>query len=147
MQFIKTIRELLNVAYLFETISSTHVRSLGLTPGQFDVIATLGNQLPMTCKELANKTLMVKGNLTVILESLLKKELITRSVNPDDRRSALIGLTEGGISLFSQVFPAHTEYLEPLCTQFDNKQIEHLRQELILVKNKLEKFVSVNQLK
>ena len=33
MQFIRTIRELLNVAHLFETISSTHVRSLGLTPG------------------------------------------------------------------------------------------------------------------
>ena len=140
MQFIRTIRELLNVAYLFETISSTHVRSLGLTSGQFDVIATLGNQPPMTCKDLANKTLMVKGNLTVILESLLKKELITRSVNPADGRSALIGLTEKGVDLFNEVFPAHTQYLAPLCSQFDDAQMEHLRQELIQVKTILERF-------
>lgn len=141
MQFIKTIRELLNVAHLFETISSTHVRSLGLTPGQFDVIATLGNQPPMSCKELANKTLMVKGNLTVILESLLKKELITRNVNPLDGRSALIGLTEKGVDLFKDVFPAHTQYLAPLCSQFDDTQMEQLRQELIQVKTTLEQFI------
>lgn len=141
MQFIKTIRELLNVAYLFETISSTHVRSLGLTPGQFDVIATLGNQPPMTCKELANKTLMVKGNLTVILESLLRKGFITRTINPTDGRSALIGLTESGVDLFNKVFPAVTQFFEPICTQFDEKEMEQLRQELILVKNKLNQFV------
>lgn len=141
MQFIKTIRELLNVAHLFETISSTHVRSLGLTPGQFDVIATLGNQPPMTCKELANKTLMVKGNLTVILESLLRKGFITRTINPTDGRSALIGLTESGVDLFNKVFPAVTQFFEPICIQFDEKEMEQLRQELILVKNKLNEFV------
>lgn len=141
MTFIKTIRELLNVAYLFETISSTHVRSLGLTSGQFDVIATLGNQPPMVCKELATKTLMVKGNLTVVLESLLKKGLITRTPNPADGRSVLIALTEAGIKLFDEVFPAHIQYLAPLCAQFDEHQMELLRQELILIKIKLEKFL------
>lgn len=141
MIFIKTIRELLNVAYLFETISANHVRSLGLTPGQFDVIATLGNQPPMACKELADKTLMVKGNLTVILESLLKKDLIARTPNPNDGRSVLIALTTAGEELFNRVFPAHLDYLKPLCAQFDDQNMNELCQQLLQVKTKLEKFV------
>ena len=141
MHFIKTMREMLNAVYLFETISSTHIRSLGLTPGQFDVIAILGNQPPMVCKELANKTLMVKGNLTVILESLAKKDLINRCANPMDGRSTLISLSQTGVALFNQVFPAHTQFLAPLCAQFDENKMELLRQELILVKTELENFL------
>lgn len=144
MQFIKTIRELLDVAYLFDNLSSSHVRSLGFTSGQFDVIATLGNQPPMTCKELAAKTLMVKGNLTVILDGLIKKGLITRVVNPNDGRSALIGLTKEGENTFNLIFPEHTKYLAPICEQFDDTRMKSLQQELNQVKIKLEQYLQSN---
>lgn len=84
MLFFKALRELASTYTAFDNFSGKHIRSLGLTPGQFDVIATLGNQPAMTCKELAEKTLMVKGNLTVILESLQKKGMVSREANPND---------------------------------------------------------------
>jgi len=141
MIFLKTIRELINVARVFEIISGTHIRSLGLTPGQFDVIATLGNQPPMTCTELANKTLMVKGNLTVIIDGLLKKEIINREVNPEDKRSSLISLTKKGGDLFNSIFPEHMQFIAPICSQFENEETEQLRLQLVELKQKLIEYL------
>lgn len=147
MHFIKTIRELMNIITLFEKISAPHLRSLGLTTGQFDVIATLGNQPAMSCKELAEKTLMLKGNLTVVLTSLLKKELISRTENPNDGRSTLIGLTAAGNELFKHAFPAHTKYLQLLHDQFDVAEMNQLRNELYAIRLKLEDYLNTNSIK
>jgi hypothetical protein len=48
----------------FEAYSATHIRTLGLTPPQFDIVATLGNTSGMTATELGEKTLITKGTLT-----------------------------------------------------------------------------------
>jgi len=85
---------------------------LDLTPTQFDIIATLGNQPPMTCKELGEKTLVTKGTLTGVLERLEMKGILERKLNPKDGRSQMIGLTKDGQVLFEKVFPHHLEYLE-----------------------------------
>ena len=122
------------------------MRSLGLTTGQFDVIATLGNQPAMTCKELAEKTLMLKGNLTVVLTSLLKKELISRTENPADGRSTLIGLPTAGDELFKDAFPAHTKYLQPLHAQFEVAEMDQLRNELYSIRIKLEQYLNPNSI-
>lgn len=141
MIFLKTIRELVNVARVFEIISGTHVRSLGLTPGQFDVIATLGNQPPMTCTELAAKTLMVKGNLTVIIDGLLKKDIIIKETNPEDKRSSLISLTGTGSKLFHEVFPLHLQFLAPISKQFENEETKELQLQLTKLRERLEQYL------
>ncbi len=128
--FFRTIRELVATFNEFESLSAKHVRTLGLTPGQFDVIATLGNQPPMTCKDLAERTLMVKGNLTVVLDGLIKKEFITRKDNPYDGRSFLIELTPEGDSLFQKIFPIHLEYLKPLAESLNDANLHLLQDSL-----------------
>jgi MarR family transcriptional regulator, 2-MHQ and catechol-resistance regulon repressor len=85
---------------------------MGLTMTQFDVIATLGNQPPMTCKELGEKTLILKGTMTGVLERLEHKGLITKIPNAEDGRSYKIGLTKAGERLFKKAFPEHLQYLE-----------------------------------
>ncbi len=126
MQFLKMVRKLATAFQTIEQIGSKHVRTLGVTPGQFDVIATLGNQPPMNCKELAEKTLMVKGNLTVILGGLLKKGLISRNVNQDDKRQVTISLTKAGEDSFVKIFNEHLEYLEPLANSFSEQELTEL---------------------
>ncbi|MEB8586948.1 MarR family transcriptional regulator, partial [Acidithiobacillus ferriphilus] len=41
--FLAVLRELAQAYHAFSAYSAAHVRQLGLTPAQFDVIATLGN--------------------------------------------------------------------------------------------------------
>ena len=87
------VRELVRTYQAFEQLSSSRIRSHGLTPPQFDVIATLGNTPGMSCKELSSRTLITKGTLTGVLDRLLDKGLISRRVDANDRRSLFVALT------------------------------------------------------
>lgn len=101
-------------AYLsFWRTDSRHVRSLQLTPSQFDVIATLGDTEGLTCAELSAATLVTKGTLTGVLDRLAAKGLIRRMPVAADRRSTRIRLTEKGDRLFQKTFAAHIAFIRP----------------------------------
>jgi MarR family 2-MHQ and catechol resistance regulon transcriptional repressor len=106
------MREMSGLVQEFETCATQHVRLLGLTLPQFDVLATLGNQPPMTCKALGEKTLMLKGTMTGVLDRLEAKGLIERSPNTQDGRSMRIALSKSGQRLFRQAFPQHLAHLD-----------------------------------
>jgi len=98
--FLPTLRELALAYQAFERYSAPDLSAMGLTTTQFDVIATLGNQPPMTCKALGERTLVTKGTLTGVLERLESKGILERKTNPEDARSQMIGLTKEGQTLF-----------------------------------------------
>ncbi|HQT27400.1 MAG TPA: MarR family transcriptional regulator, partial [Burkholderiales bacterium] len=83
---LPVIRELARTYQAFTHYSAAHVRELGLTPPQFDVICTLGNTQGMPLCRLAEKTLITKGTLTGVLDRLEQKGLLKRIVPPENRR-------------------------------------------------------------
>src|ERR1035437_8127350 len=97
--FIPVLRELARAYQEFESFSASHIRTLGLTPSQFDIVATLGNTDGMSCKELGEKTLITKGTLTGVLDRLEAKSLVRRIASPSDGRSPTIQLTRKGETL------------------------------------------------
>lgn len=107
------VRAMTEAYFAFRRLSDRHIRALGLTPAQFDVIATLGNTDGMTCKELARRTLVTKGTLTGVLDRLERQRLITRDTGKADRRSIHVCLTRRGESCFRRAFGEHMEYLKP----------------------------------
>jgi DNA-binding MarR family transcriptional regulator len=135
MNFLPALRNLVSSYQAFERYSAPHVKSLGLTMTQFDVIATLGNQLPMSCRQLGEKTLVTKGTLTGVLERLQAKGLILRQLNGDDARSQLIGLTPEGQSVFEKVFPEHLEYLNKAFKKLTSDELKQLEESLKLLKD------------
>lgn len=110
---MKVLRPLVETYFAFIRKDDPHIRSLGLTPSQFDVIATLGDTKGMTCRELSEKTLVTKGTLTGVLDRLAKKGLIERVPSREDRRCITIRLTSKGEARFRDVFPAHIDYMKP----------------------------------
>lgn len=130
MTFLPTLKSLVLTYQSFEQYSATHIKSMGLTMTQFDVIATLGNQPPMTCKDLSDKTLVTKGTLTGVLERLEGRGIIQRSVNPTDARSQMIGLTKKGQQLFEKVFPEHLQHLQKAFGQLSKQDLHDLTQSL-----------------
>ncbi len=112
MNFLSVLRELALAYQSFERYSAPDIKVLGLTHTQFDIIATLGNQPHITCKQLGEKTLVTKGTLTGVLERLEMKGILERKLNPEDARSQMIGLTKDGQKLFEKVFPHHLDHLE-----------------------------------
>jgi len=128
--FLAVLRELAQAYHAFSAYSAAHVRQLGLTPAQFDVIATLGNTQGMPLSQLAQKTLITKGTLTGIIDRLEEKGLVRREVPVGDRRSFLAVLTPAGEALFAQVFPAHIDYLKRAFTDVDADDLEQVRRTL-----------------
>ena len=110
---LKVLRPLVETYLSFCRTDSRHVRSLRLTPSQFDVIATLGDTKGLTCAELSAATLVTKGTLTGVLDRLVDKGLIRRIPVADDRRSTRICLTDKGDRLFRKAFSAHIAFIRP----------------------------------
>ncbi|QWE26651.1 MarR family winged helix-turn-helix transcriptional regulator [Polynucleobacter sp. AP-Ainpum-60-G11] len=125
MYHLLLVKELVQAYQAFEMHSGAHIKEMGLTTTQFDIVATLGNQPPMTCKELGEKTLVSKGTMTGVLERLEAKGLIEKFMNANDGRSYKIGLSKSGDRLFKRVFPEHVEYLGKSIGKLSKKEIEH----------------------
>ncbi len=111
--YLSLLRPLVEAYLAFYRVGNRHIQSLGLTPGQFDVIAELEGTEGMTCAELSEHTLTTKGTLTGVLDRLEHKGLIQRGVVGGDRRATRVQLTQKGQVLFERVFPAHAEYMRP----------------------------------
>ncbi|MCL4461443.1 MAG: MarR family transcriptional regulator [Nitrospirae bacterium] len=111
--FLTVLRPLAEAYLAFIRESDRHAEKMGLTGGQFDVIATLGDTDGMCCRELSEKTLVTKGTLTGVLDRLEKKGLIFGTVSSSDRRIRIIRLTEKGETLFREVFPKQLLHLKP----------------------------------
>ncbi len=111
-EFLPTMRALVQCYQAFETCSATHIRGLGLTPPQFDIIATLGNTPGMTATELGEKTLITKGTLTGVVDRLVARGWVERVAHESDGRCQIIRLTRSGEDLFAKVFPAHLAYMD-----------------------------------
>ncbi len=124
MSHLLLVKELVQAYQAFEAYSEAHIKTMGLTTTQFDIVATLGNQPPMTCKELGEKTLVSKGTMTGVLERLEAKGLIEKLMNDEDGRSYKIGLSKSGDKLFKKVFPEHVDYLSKAIGKLSKKELE-----------------------
>jgi MarR family transcriptional regulator, 2-MHQ and catechol-resistance regulon repressor len=122
--FLPVIYELVRAYQAFESYSALHIRTLGLTAPQFDIIATLGNTNGMSFKDLGDKTLITKGTLTGVVDRLEAKNLVRRVASPSDGRSQLVQLTRAGEKMFAQVFPVHLAHLEQVFAGFTQRDMD-----------------------
>jgi DNA-binding MarR family transcriptional regulator len=128
--FLPLIRELVRTYQAFERYSAAHVEQLGLTPAQFDVVATLGNTEGMNAKQLGERTLITKGTLTGVVDRLLLKGLVMRLPDPRDGRAQIVRLTQLGQETFERVFPAHGAHLARVFASVPQTQRDALEQQL-----------------
>lgn len=121
------MRDLVRTYQAFTKHDEAHIRQLGLTLPQFDVIATLGNTSGMMMSQIAEKTLTTKGTLTGIVDRLEQKGLVQRVVPPANRRCFIIVLTPAGEQVFNEVFPAHINQMKTRFSHLSQAEIEALQ--------------------
>ncbi|HEY3147420.1 MAG TPA: MarR family transcriptional regulator [Dongiaceae bacterium] len=82
----------------------------GLKPGQFQVLAELRGRdpLPMSASDLARAIVLTSGGMTPVLDQLEERGLITRQIDPEDRRARRIAITEKGRSLINRAMEQRT---------------------------------------
>ncbi len=134
--YLKVVRPLAEAYLAFWREDNRHIRSLRLTPSQFDVIATLGDTDGLTCSELSARTLVTKGTLTGVLDRLEAKGFILRDAVTGDRRCTKITLTGKGEALFRKTFAAHISFLRPRFERaVTKKEADQLRALLLRIRD------------
>lgn len=84
-----------------------------LSVSQFGVLEALLTLGPMSQKDLAAKILKSHGNLSVVVDNLAKRELVTRTRGAvEDRRIVIVALTPEGERLVRAVLPSTIERIE-----------------------------------
>lgn len=84
----------------------------GLTTAQFAVLEALYHKGTLTIQEIINSILSTGGNMTVVINNLEKEKLVERHINPEDKRSNLIEITEKGKNIIEEIFPNHLQSLK-----------------------------------
>ena len=111
------IGRLLRISKHIETRITQCHKSVDLTLGEFDVLATLrraANKSSLTPSELSDALLLTSGAMTNRLDKLVKKKLITRCHSEEDRRSVTVKLTKQGRTLIDKAIEVHVAELGEL---------------------------------
>lgn len=90
------------------------IKEGGLTVSQFAVLEILYHKGDLRIREIIDKILSTGGNMTVVIDNLVKVNLVKRCTDPKDRRVNLISITEEGRNLISNIFPKHVENINEI---------------------------------
>jgi len=99
------------------------LRRLGLSLGQFGVLAHVGAADGMSQTELAEALSLTQGNICQLVDKLEQAGLLLR--RPDGRMNRLY-LTERGQALYDDVVPAHEALIEDQFSSLTPRQQEEL---------------------
>jgi MarR family 2-MHQ and catechol resistance regulon transcriptional repressor len=81
----------------------------GLTESQFGVLEVLHHLGSLCQADLGKKILRSGGNMTMVIDNLERRGLVTRQRDPQDRRYSTVSLTAEGQKLIDRIFPAHVD--------------------------------------
>jgi len=90
------------------------IKEGGLTVSQFAVLEVLYHKGDLRVSEIIEKILSTGGNMTVVIDNLVKESLVERRIDPSDRRVNLISITEKGKMLMNDIFPRHMENINEI---------------------------------
>lgn len=86
-----------------------HLSEHGLTMSQFGVMEALLHLGPQNQRTLGEKLLKSGGNITMVIDNLVRNKMVTRRRNPADRRAVLVDLSGKGREFITDFFPQHLD--------------------------------------
>lgn len=95
--------------------------------GQGVVLAIAGNQDRLGIKEVAERMDISGSAATQLVDSLVKEGLLTREVDPNDRRIMRFSLTDEGKSRLQKFRKALVEAMSKVSISLDEQEIETFR--------------------
>jgi len=103
------------------------IKKAGVTVSQFAVLELLYHKGDMRVCEITEKVLSTSGNMTVVIENLVKDDLVKRNIDPNDRRVNLISLTEKGRKIITENFLDHMANINEIFNVLSIEEKENLR--------------------
>ena len=106
---------------------------INITFEMLEVMACLWKKDGINQQEIADQTLRDKSSMTYLLDNLVKRKMVKRVEDENDRRNKLIFLTKDGLDLKEQLDPWLAEVYELASDKIDINNLKNS----ILVLNKM----------
>ncbi len=81
------------------------IKPFGISTEQYNVLRILRGQHPKSVmlNQITDRMIDKMSNATRLVEKLKHKDLVTREINPDNRRQVNINITEKGLALLAEI--------------------------------------------
>jgi DNA-binding MarR family transcriptional regulator len=98
-----------------------------VTLPQFDVLAELEYLgQPLTMTDLSKRLMVSNGNVTGVVDRLVREGLVQRQPSESDRRVNLISLTPRGLELFRQMAAQHEQWVAEMFSDLEPGEVTQL---------------------
>ena len=119
------LKTLITLSRCTQNVHKTEYKTIkagGLTVSQFAVLEILYHKGDLKVCEIIEKILSTGGNMTVVIDNLVKVNLVKRCTHSKDRRVNLISITEEGKSLMREIFPKHLENINEIFSSLTSEE-------------------------
>jgi len=123
---LKTIIVLHKAERTIRNLEAQIFKKHNLTPTQFSVLETLYSKGELRIQDLIDSMLATSGNMTVVIKNMERDGWISRSCDPNDRRSFLIQITDQGQKKIEAVLPEHMANISHMTALLSQKDKEDL---------------------
>ena len=102
-------------------------REFATTLPRFDVMAALDRHKDgLKMSALSQELMVSNGNVTGIIDWLVRHGLVERVAKPGDKRVSLVRLTQAGRDEFARQAAAHEAWVNELLAGFDGAEADRL---------------------
>lgn len=109
-------------------LSRTYAADYGLNVSQWRMLAAAAQLEPTSATELTDYSGMDKVTVSRSVADMVKRGLLTRTLDPRDNRRAIIALTPEGRDVYMHIAPAVVEIEHALLSVFDDAEQEQLQE-------------------
>lgn len=107
--------------YLYKGIEET-----GISDTDFRVLEALLHKGPLPVNTIGPKVHLTPGSISVAVDRLLEKGLVSRAESPGDRRVRIVALTKAGKDLIVPIFRKHSAEIAKVFADTNPKELQIL---------------------
>jgi MarR family 2-MHQ and catechol resistance regulon transcriptional repressor len=102
----------------------------GLGDSDFRVLEVLLHKGPLPVNVIGPKVNLTPGSISVAVERLVAKGLVSRAESSADRRVRIVALTPRGKSVIAPIFRAHVATMDKVFAGLSREELRQLEQHL-----------------
>lgn len=97
-----------------------NVRGYGFNLTEFAVLELLYHKGPHPLQQIGAKILITSGSITYVINKLVRKGLVERTVSPDDGRVFFAAISAKGRAVMDEVFPRQAANIAAMTAGLDD---------------------------
>ena len=121
---------MMKAMHAIERYALANLEETGLGLSDFAVLEVLLNKGPLPVNVIGPKVNLTPGSISVAVDRLVSKGLVSRAECSHDRRVRIVALTAHGKSVITPIFHEHVETMEKVFAGLSTHEQQQLERQL-----------------